>query len=144
LSFELMGDDFLLAQLAHAARHSWPLLFAGLDAFYRPSITWTLILDGLIWGHDAGGYHLTNVLLRTGNAVLLYFALRRVRFAPLGAWIVAFLWACSPFSAEPVHTVGARIDELLTTAWLALVVTWTRHQETSSNGRLAIASAATW
>ena len=142
LKFELMGDDFLLAQLAHAARHDWKLLFSGLDSFYRPSTTWSFIIDWFVWGHHAGGYHFTNVLLRIGNTVLLFFALRRIRFTAVGAWIVAFLWACSPFSAEPVYTVGARIDELLTACWLVLVATWPRQEEAWSSSRLAVAGAA--
>ncbi len=140
--FELWSDDYVVAQLAHWARHDWRLLLASVDAFYRPSTTWTLILDRLIWGHNAGGYHLTNVGLRIGNAVLLYFALRRFRFSAAGAWTVAFLWACSQFSAEPVYTVSARIDELLLASWLAVVVAWPRRSGAWSTGRLAVVGAA--
>lgn len=62
IKLTLFGDDFLLVQLAHRAEHSFPLLFASLDAFYRPTTTWTLILDRSIWGTFAGGFHLTNIL----------------------------------------------------------------------------------
>jgi hypothetical protein len=142
LSFELMGDDFLLGQLAHAARHDWRMLFAALDTFYRPSTTWTLVLDCVLWGHSAGGYHLTNLLLRIGNAALLVFVTRRIGFGFLASWAVALVWACSPFSAEPVYVVGARIDELLTASWLTLVLAWPRRGETWTSGRLAVVTIA--
>jgi hypothetical protein len=142
LSFELMGDDFLLVQLAHAARHDWRMLFAALDTFYRPSTTWTLVLDWVLWGHRAWGYHLTNLLLRIGNAALLFFGARRIGFGSLTSWAVALVWACSPFSAEPVYVVGARIDELLTASWLTLVVAWPRRGETWTSGRLAVVITA--
>jgi hypothetical protein len=142
LSFELMGDDFLLVQLAHAARHDWRMLFAALDTFYRPSTTWTLVLDWLLWGHRAGGYHLTNLLLRIGNAALLLFGTRRLGFRSLASWAVALVWAWSPFSAEPVYVVGARIDELLTASWLTLVVAWPRQGETWTSGRLGVVTTA--
>jgi len=36
-------------------------------------LTWmTLGLDYLLWGMDPTGYHLTNVLLHTANALLVY------------------------------------------------------------------------
>jgi hypothetical protein len=142
LNFQLMGDDFLLVQLAHAARHDWRMAFAALDAFYRPSTTWTLLADWVFWGHHAAGYHLTNLLLRIGNAALLFFAGRRLG---LGEWLscaTALVWACSPFSAEPVYVVGARIDELLTASWLTLVVAWPRRGEPWTAGRLAIVTGA--
>jgi hypothetical protein len=142
LSFELMGDDFLLVQLAHAARHDWRMLFAALDTFYRPSTTWTLVLDWVLWGHRAWGYHLTNLLLRIGNAALLFFGARRIGFGSLASWAVALVWACSPFSAEPVYVVGARIDELLTASWLTLVVAWPQRRETWTSGRLAVVITA--
>jgi hypothetical protein len=142
LNFQLMGDDFLLVQLAHAARHDWRMAFAALDAFYRPSTTWTLVIDWVIWGHHAAGYHLTNLLLRIGNAVLLFFATRRLGFAIWASWATALVWACSPFSAEPVYVVGARIDELLTASWLTLVVAWPRRGEPWTAGRLAVVTIA--
>ncbi len=139
---QLWSDDFLLAQMAHAARHDWRLLFAGLDAFYRPTTTWTFMLDRLLWGHWAGGYHLTNVALRIGNAVLLFAALRRFRFPALSAWVTALLWACSQFSAEPVYNVGTRIDELFLASWLVLAVAWPRTSESWSARRAAVVAAA--
>src|SRR5919106_1635623 len=45
---------------------------------YQPLSWMTLGLDYLIWGMNPVGYHLTNVILHTGNAVLFYFICRRL------------------------------------------------------------------
>ncbi|PWB82826.1 MAG: hypothetical protein C3F11_09885, partial [Methylocystaceae bacterium] len=60
---ELIGDDYQWVQHAHRAMYEPLLLLADLDTFYRPASTWTLALDRALWGFDAAGYHLTNVLL---------------------------------------------------------------------------------
>jgi hypothetical protein len=124
LRFDLAGDDFLLVQLAHRAAQDPRAAFAALDAFYRPSTTWTLMVDRAVHGSDAGGYHLTNLLLRVVSVLLAVAAARRLGLGAALAGAVALVWACSPLAAEPVYVVGARIDELLGIAWLALVALW--------------------
>src|SRR5258705_4157979 len=45
---------------------------------YVPLSWMSLGLDYNLWGMNAAGYHLTNVLLHTANAVLVYFLARRI------------------------------------------------------------------
>ena len=45
---------------------------------YVPLAWMTLGLDYLLWGMNPAGYHLTNLLLHTANAVVLYFIGRRL------------------------------------------------------------------
>ena len=124
LRFALLGDDFLLVQLGHRASHDFRLAFASLDAFYRPSTTWTLMLDRAAFGQWAGGYHLTNFFLRLTSSLLVIVVARRLGLGTVTSAAVALVWACSPFTAEPVYVVGARIDELLGLSWLALIALW--------------------
>jgi tetratricopeptide (TPR) repeat protein len=46
--------------------------------FYHPLTMVSLMLDHQVYGLNAGGYHLTNVLLHAANAVLLFLVLRRL------------------------------------------------------------------
>ena len=49
-----------------------------VSAYWHP-LTWlSHMLDCQLWGLKAGGHHLTNVLLHTANALLLFLVLRRM------------------------------------------------------------------
>jgi len=93
---------------------------------YQP-LTWmTFGLDYLLWGMDPFGYHLTNLLLHSANAVLFYFlALRLLALAlspsaapqealalRLGAGVAALLFSIHPLRAESVAWVTERRDVL--------------------------------
>ena len=45
---------------------------------YQPLSWFTLGFDYLIWGMNPFGYHLTNLVLHTANAVLFYYVSRRL------------------------------------------------------------------
>ncbi len=140
---ELAGDDFLLVRLARAALHEPRLLLASLDGFYRPTTTWTLAADLVLWGRDARRMHATNVVLHAAAAVLLLACGRRLGLPLLAAFLVALLWAVSPFASEPVLVVGARIDTLLFLGWLGLALLWPRGGEDWTPRRVAAAAAVT-
>jgi hypothetical protein len=91
---------------------------------YMP-LTWlTLGWDYAVWEMSAWGYHLTNVLLHAGTALLFYFlALRLLRLAlgdaaaggvPLrvGAAAAALFFAAHPLRAESVAWITERRDVL--------------------------------
>lgn len=104
--------------------------------FFRPlsSLSWGL--DERLWGLEPLGYHLTDFLLHTGNALLLLvftqklwceLAPRRttatgaVEHARVVACVAALLFAVSPAQAEFLPAIARRPD--LLTVFLALV-TW--------------------
>lgn len=143
LDLALMGDDYQWVQHARAALRSPSLLVADLDTFYRPASTWTLAADAAVWGGRAGGYHLTNLLLHVGAALMLLVVGRRLGLPPLPAALVALLWATSPYSGEPAYSVAIRFQNLLFLAWLALVAAWPSADETWTPRRRAAVVAAT-
>jgi protein O-mannosyl-transferase len=86
-------------------------------------VTWlTFGVDHAIWGMNAFGYHLTNVLLHAANAVLFYLlALRLLRLGlteagagaiRLGAIVAALFFAIHPLRVESVAWVTERRDVL--------------------------------
>ena len=91
---------------------------------YMP-LTWlTLGWDYALWEMSAWGYHLTNMLLHAGTALLFYFlALRLLRLAlgdataggfqlRLGAAAAAVFFAAHPLRAESVAWITERRDVL--------------------------------
>ena len=60
---------------------------------YQPLSWITFSLDYLLWGMEPFGYHLTNIVLHSANAVLFYFVSRRLLTiaAPISSAVVVNL-----------------------------------------------------
>jgi protein O-mannosyl-transferase len=70
------------------------------------------MLDCQLFGLQAGGHHLTNVLLHAASAILLFLALRCMFATLWPAAFVAALFAAHPLSVESVAWVSERKDVL--------------------------------
>ena len=113
-------------------------------------VSWmTLGLDYLVWGMNPVGYHLTNVLLHTANAVVFYLvALRLLRAAMpparpgellagrLGAGLAALLFAVHPLRVESVAWVTERRDVLSGLFYLFAVWAYLRDAEVGGEGNI--------
>ena len=91
--------------------------------YYRPLTILSLALDHAIHKTNAGGYHLTNLVLHMVNTLLLLSLLRRAGASALAAALGATLWALAPRLTEAVAWVSGRTDVLAGTfVLLALLV----------------------
>ena len=101
------------------------LFLDSLSAHYRPVQNISYIFDYFFWNTDEFGFHLTNVLLHTGSAVLLYFLLSRLiasffaagiqrnsSWISLSAFLIALLWAVHPVHSAAVDYISGRADSL--------------------------------
>src|ERR1051325_8616141 len=92
---------------------------------YVPLSWMTLGLDYELWGMNAAGYHLTNLLLHVANAVAIYFVARRLiglarpearerrpRTVSLAAAFAALFYAIHPLRVESVAWATERRDVL--------------------------------
>lgn len=117
--------------------------------------TWlTFGLDYVIWGMDPFGYHLTNLLLHTANALLFFvtagWLLKRAMpgvsetALDFGAAGAALMFALHPMRVESVAWITERRDLLSGAFWLLTVVTYLRAPERSGQkaGGWKIASLA--
>jgi len=98
-------------------------------------VTWlTFGLDHALWGMNAFGYHLSNVLLHAANAVLFYLlAMRLLRLGlteasagaiRLGAIAAALFFALHPLRVESVAWVTERRDVLSALFYLLTVLAY--------------------
>jgi cytochrome c-type biogenesis protein CcmH/NrfG len=93
--------------------------FTTTHAGFKIPLTWlSLMLDFELYGLDAGGYHLTNLLLHIANVLLLFFILKLMTGALWRSGFVAALFALHPLHVESVAWVTERKDVLSILFWL--------------------------
>jgi protein O-mannosyl-transferase len=80
-----------------------------LAANWHPLTTIFHMLDCQFYGLNAGGHHLTNVLLHTGAVVLLFLVLRETTKALWRSAFVAAVFAIHPLRVESVAWVAERV-----------------------------------
>ena len=116
----LMDDETIITANTRLAPGQSPLeIFRRPEQFadftlpyYRPLVNVSYWVDRWLWGSNASGFHLTNVLLH-GVATLLVFALARALIAePLWAALAALMFAAHPIHTESVIMVQGRTDLL--------------------------------
>ncbi|MBN1670788.1 MAG: tetratricopeptide repeat protein [Kiritimatiellae bacterium] len=99
---------------------------------YYPVRLLSLAVDFAIWHEKAQGYHLTNLLLHTGNVLLLFALILQIGHNPAGgsdtaarprlaAGLGALFFAVHPVVVEPVAWVAGR-EELLTLFFVLLTL----------------------
>jgi protein O-mannosyl-transferase len=87
--------------------------FTHVHAFNWHPLTWiSHMLDCQLYGLNPGGPHLTNVLLHTVSAILLFLVLRRMTGALWPSAWVAAVFAIHPLRVESVAWVAERKDVL--------------------------------
>ncbi len=85
---------------------------------YIPVTGLTLLADYSLHGLDAGGYHITNVLLHTLNGLLLFLFLARTTGAPWPSAVVAALFLVHPLRVESVAWISERKDLTCGLFWM--------------------------
>jgi len=86
-------------------------------------VTWiSLMLDGQLFGNDARGYHITNLLLHLANTLLLFGVLMRLTRALGRSAFVAALFAIHPLHVESVAWIAERKDVL--SAFFGMLTLW--------------------
>ncbi|HEY4103801.1 MAG TPA: hypothetical protein VGM44_07915, partial [Polyangiaceae bacterium] len=133
LGAPLVWDDHELVSQVNQSTHSWlsvwtrPFWSAGAlspAAYYRPLTLLSFRLDVSLYGDNPAGFHLTNILLHTTNAVLLASLARRCGAGVIAATVASFAFALSPRLTESVAWVSGRTD-LLALFWvLCALLLW--------------------
>jgi protein O-mannosyl-transferase len=120
--FEFVGYDdsqyiSLSSKKLSADSIAWS--FRSIDAANWHPLTWlSLMLDYNLYGSNAGGYHVTNLLLHILNTLLLFFLLNKMTGTVYRSAFVAALFALHPLHVESVAWVSERKDVLSALFWL--------------------------
>lgn len=86
--------------------------------FYRPVPNLFWWLDYNLWGLQAFGYHLTNLLLHAINVLLVGWLARQLNLSRPIATLTAVIFALHPIHVEPVVWLSSRPDLLATLFFL--------------------------
>lgn len=82
------------------------------DSNYIPIKVLSLAIDYQLWGPDPTGYHVTNLLIHLGCAVLIYATLLRMGWGAVAALLTSLLWAVHPLQVESVAWISERKNTL--------------------------------
>jgi hypothetical protein len=93
--------------------HHLKEIFTSFDgANYMPLKVLSLAIDYQLFGASPAGFHVTNLALHVGCAVLVHAILLRLGMRPLTACLTALLWAVHPLQVESVAWISERKNVL--------------------------------
>src|ERR1017187_2020026 len=96
-------------------------------------LTWVShMLDWQFYGLSPGGHHLTNILLHTATAILLFLILRQMTGALWRSAFVAAVFAIHPLRVESVAWVAERKDVLSGLFFMLTIGAYARYVQKQS------------
>ena len=140
-AFLLLRDSRIreatLANLGLIFHHTywWPNVESGL---YRPVTTLSYLFNYAILGNAdrPAGYHWINVLLHTGNVLLVFALARRLVRDLWPSFLIAAVWAVHPVLTESVTNMVGRSDLLAGMTSLGGLLIYLEARESSGRRRL--------
>ncbi len=125
-------DEFLLVDNANVnSGISWENIAWSLtstDKYHWIPLTWiSHMADFLLFGTDASGHHLTNVVFHLLNTLVLLLFLYKATHRYWQSAFVAALFALHPLHVESVAWVTARKDVLSSLFWLITLLLYLRY-----------------
>lgn len=99
-----------ISHIETAFNDFWSLVYT--NNYFRPLYVLSLFIDRVIWEANPFGYHLTNLLLHTGNVLLVYYLSLQIfqnRFIALAA---GFLFLLHPIHSMSIFWISGRTDML--------------------------------
>ncbi|MBF0119935.1 MAG: tetratricopeptide repeat protein [Desulfobacterales bacterium] len=96
-------------------------------ANWHPLTLISHMIDWQLYGKNAGGHHLTNLIFHIANALLLFFALNKMTGKIWEAAFVAFLFSLHPTHVESVAWISERKDVLSTFFFMLTLLSYIRY-----------------
>jgi tetratricopeptide (TPR) repeat protein len=102
---------------------------------WHPLTTVSHMLDCQLYGLNAGGHHLTNVILHTISVLLLFLVLKPMTGALWQSAFVAVLFAIHPLHVESVAWIAERKDVLSAVFFMLTLAAYARYAQALSPAR---------
>jgi protein O-mannosyl-transferase len=99
---------------------------SGRDSWF-PVTDVSHMLDWQLYGSNAGGHHLTNVLLHAATAIVLFLVFQAMTGALWRSAFVAAVFAVHPLRVESVAWIAERKDVLSGFFFFLALWAWVRH-----------------
>jgi tetratricopeptide (TPR) repeat protein len=118
---DLLVTENPLVQNADSLPYVWA---SSATTDYTPLTTTAFWLQWRLWGDNAAGYHLVNILLHAFSVLLLWGVLARL--AVPGAWLGALFFAIHPVNAASVAWIAELKNALSLPFYLAAIAMYLR------------------
>ncbi|HUN53819.1 MAG TPA: tetratricopeptide repeat protein [Smithella sp.] len=96
---------------------------------WNPLIWISFMLDNQLYGLNAAGFHLTNLILHILSTLLLFWLFNRMTGAIWKSAFVAALFALHPLHVESVAWISERKDVLSAFFWMLTLCLYVRYTE---------------
>jgi len=96
---------------------------------WNPLVWFSFMLDYRIYGLDAGGYHLTNLILHVLSTLLLFWLFNRMTQSIWKSAFVAAIFALHPLHVESVAWIAERKDVLSAFFWMLTLCLYVYYTE---------------
>jgi hypothetical protein len=107
----------------------WAFFTTDADYLWHPLIWLSFMFDYQFHGLNAGGYHLTNLILHIMSTLLLFWLLNRMTGAIWRSSFVAVFFALHPLHVESVAWISERKDVLSAFFWMLTLCLYVYYTE---------------
>ena len=109
----------------------------GATQQYYPLLHTAFWMEHRLWADAVLGYHLTNILLHAGAAILVVLIVRRLSLP--GAWLAGFIFALHPVCVNAVAWISEQKSTLSAVFYLSAALAYLHFHQTRRKSQYALA-----
>lgn len=136
-NFTYYSDDayvLLNPIVKHFSLENLRLMFATyFDGHYHPLTLFTLAVNYAMSGDHAISYNITNLLIHSSNAVLVFVFIKLLFKRSDFAFVVALIWAVHPLHVESVARITDRKDTQYVFFLLVALINYLKYKSSLNN-----------